>query len=182
MDIDGFWRLVERSGRARDTLAGREDWLVSVLSRLDRTHIEDFEMRLQECRDRIDNAAVWGAADVLLDGCSTDGFWYFQCWLIGQGREAFERVAADPDALATLPSVHRLTRPRRDWADEEWPWWEALAYVARAAYPGDDEVFDEALERRGFWIRCDPRTPDWSRPRSYPRLAGLFGRVSGGPG
>jgi hypothetical protein len=176
MDIDGFWRLIERSARERDSPEEREGWLVEVLRRLDREHIEDFEFRLQECRDRVDNAAVWAAADVVYDGCSTDGFWYFQCWLIGQGREAFERVAADPDALATLPAIRRLAgRTFREWGDE-WPGWESLAYVAGRAYPGDEdgEVLEAALDERGFHWRSDPRLPGWSQTGDYPRLRELF--------
>ncbi|MEV6300323.1 DUF4240 domain-containing protein [Actinoplanes sp. NPDC051861] len=174
MDLDGFWRLIERSGRERDTKDGRTQWLTGVLGRLDRVHIEDFDARLQELRDRIDGARMWTAADVMIDGCSTDGFWYFQCWLIGQGREAFERVAADPDELVTLPAVqHLATRPYGTWEDEEWPEWESLAYVARSAYPDGEEIFD-VLEERGVYIRSDPLHPDWSREYSYPRLSALF--------
>lgn len=37
--------------------------------------------------------------------CSDDGFDYFRGWLIVQGREVFERIVADPDALADLPAI-----------------------------------------------------------------------------
>lgn len=61
-----------------------------------------------------------------------DGFWR----LIGPGREAFELVEADPDALAELPSIQRLAgRTFHEWDEEHWPWWESLAYVAAGAYP-----------------------------------------------
>ncbi|WP_020635463.1 DUF4240 domain-containing protein [Amycolatopsis alba] len=38
-------------------------------------------------------------------GCSDDGFDYFRGWLIVQGRDVFERVVADRDALADLPAI-----------------------------------------------------------------------------
>ncbi|WP_433825406.1 DUF4240 domain-containing protein [Actinoplanes sp. CA-015351] len=178
MDIDDFWRLIERSARESVDRPGREQWLIGALGALDRPDIEDFEIRLQELRDRIDDAHMWGAADVVIDGCSTDSFWYFQCWLVGQGRELFERVAADPDDLATVPDLqHLATRPYGTWTDEEWPEWESLAYVADQAYEaitGDEDALHEALTARGARIRSDPLKPDWSRPRRYPRLEALF--------
>lgn len=45
---------------------------------------------------------LWGAAYVAKGGASDDGFEYFQRWLISRGRTDFERVLADPDALADL--------------------------------------------------------------------------------
>ena len=38
------------------------------------------------------------AAYQIMDGlCSGDGFWCFQPWLIGQGREWYEHAVRDPD-------------------------------------------------------------------------------------
>ncbi|WP_439145547.1 DUF4240 domain-containing protein [Streptomyces virginiae] len=48
---------------------------------------------------------LWAAAYLANGGCSDDGFDYFRGWLIAQGCEVFERVVADPDALAELPIV-----------------------------------------------------------------------------
>ncbi len=77
---------------------------------------------------------MWEAANLVCGGCSTDGFWYFHAWLIGLGRDIFERVVADPDNLAEVPEVQRLAeRPMGGWADDEWPRWEALSYVAAGA-------------------------------------------------
>ncbi|GIE36504.1 hypothetical protein Ait01nite_095490 [Actinoplanes italicus] len=176
MDIDGFWRLIERSAAEGGTKDEREEWLTATLRELGPSEIEDFTIRLQELRDRIDHAHMWTAADVIKDGCSTDGFWYFQCWLIGRGREAFETVAADPDALAGLPAVRRLAaKPRGRWNDEEWPEWECLAYVAGHAYTDDDgSALWEAVEARGVRLRSDPLKPDWSREYHVPRLRELF--------
>jgi hypothetical protein len=57
------------------------------------------------------------AAYVINGGCSDDGFDYFRGWLIAQGREVFERVVADPDALAGLPVVQASAA-----ADPSWRW------------------------------------------------------------
>ena len=52
---------------------------------------------------------MWAAAAQIRNGCSDDGFEDFRRWLIGLGREAFERVVQEPDRLAELPEVQRLS-------------------------------------------------------------------------
>ncbi|MCW2916392.1 MAG: hypothetical protein JWN52_4460 [Actinomycetia bacterium] len=68
-------------------------------------------------------------------------FWYFQSWLVGLGRDVYERVAANPDALSEVPEMQRLVwRDTAEWADHEWPQWELLNYLASTAY---DQVTGE---------------------------------------
>ncbi|MFC9245678.1 DUF4240 domain-containing protein [Streptomyces sp. NPDC057136] len=62
---------------------------------------------------------LWAAAYVINGGCSDDGFDYFRGWLIAQGREVFERTAADPDALAEVPIVRASAADGLDLACEE---------------------------------------------------------------
>jgi hypothetical protein len=46
-----------------------------------------------------------GAAYLINGRCSDDGVEYFRGWLIAQGRATYERVVADPDALADLRDI-----------------------------------------------------------------------------
>jgi hypothetical protein len=70
---------------------------------------------------------LWTAADRITGWCSGDGFFYFRLWPVGLGRDLFERLVRDPDALAEVPEVTRLAgRDREDWDDEEWLAWEEL--------------------------------------------------------
>ncbi|MBU2668508.1 DUF4240 domain-containing protein [Actinoplanes bogorensis] len=187
MDLDGFWALIERSARKKDE-HDRADWLTAQLAESSPAEIEQFEILYYGLRDRIDTWHMWGAAALICDGASDDSFWYFQAWLIGQGREAFESAAADPDALADLPAIRVLAGRDSDlWAEDEWPEWELLDYVASEAYEevtdGDD--LDDALEARGLIFRAWPEPPDprfdtrdvTERLRRYPRLSGLFDPV-----
>ncbi|BCY12547.1 DUF4240 domain-containing protein [Actinoplanes sp. L3-i22] len=184
MDMDGFWRLIEDSGR--EGPGDRDGRLAGALRGLDPADIEDFEVRLQELRDRVDTNLMWGAAYLICGGlCSGDGFWYFQPWLVGQGRAAFEAAAADPDTLAGLPAIQRLGgRTTRHWTDDEWPEWESLAYVASPVYherTGVKELRD-LLRERGRPLRFDPGPvdPEWDfddaaeMRRRFPRLSELF--------
>lgn len=45
---------------------------------------------------------LWGAGYLMQGGMSDDAFEYFCDWLIGKGREVFEKVVADSDALADV--------------------------------------------------------------------------------
>ncbi|MBL7258371.1 DUF4240 domain-containing protein [Paractinoplanes lichenicola] len=187
MDLDGFWALIERSGRKKNQ-DERADWLTGELAKLPPAEIESFEILYCGLRDRVDTWHMWGAAALVCDGASDDGFWYFQAWLIGQGREVFEAAAADPDSLADAPAVRALAgRDSDDWSEDEWPDWELLDYVASEAYEevtdGDD--LDDALEARGLIFRASPEPSDprfelddpAERHRRYPRLSALFDPV-----
>jgi hypothetical protein len=189
MDIDGFWTLLERSAQETTNPQERLLWLEDRLSRISRTHVEDFHVSLIAARRPIDTYAMWGAANLIMDGvCSTDGFWYFQPWLIGQGRYWYDFAAQNPDNLADLPAVRALVGRRPgQWTDAEWPQWEELAYVARSAHEritGQEESLYDALAVRGQRSSSDPHPADpaWDFDslaeiqQRLPRLAELFPR------
>ncbi|TDD83395.1 DUF4240 domain-containing protein [Actinomadura rubrisoli] len=187
MDEDAFWELIERSRRHSPGPGARLAWLGDALAQRPLGEIADFQVRQDELRLRSDTNALWGAAYQILDGlCSMDGFWYFQPWLIGLGRDVFERVTADPDTLAELPAVQRLAwRPTQDWSDDEWPGWEGFNHLAAEAHErltGTEGSLHEALEARGHDTPHDtaPRDPGWDfedaaeLARRLPRLSTLF--------
>ncbi|MEV4702147.1 DUF4240 domain-containing protein [Actinoplanes sp. NPDC049316] len=201
MQIDDFWALIEESGRQTATRAERTAWLEERLSDRSAGDIADFQWHLDGLRDLVDSFHMWGAASLILDGfCSDDGFWYFQCWLIGLGRETFARVAGDPDELAEVPAVRALAGRRTgEWGDEEWLEWESLDYVADHAHAqvtGVEGKLDEELEARAALTegtaesrpavcRSSPQPSDaiWDfgdraeQERRYPRLASYFRRT-----
>jgi hypothetical protein len=161
MDVDAFWSLIERSRQEAGDPDARLEWLQRQLARQPAAEIVDFQVWLDRARRRADTWDMWGAAYLLCDSlCSGDGFFYFQVWLIGLGRDAFEQAVADPDNLAGLPEVVRLAgRPVDDRSRGEWPDWEALGGVAWAAYEqvtGEEEGIHAAMEARGHHSPHDP--------------------------
>jgi hypothetical protein len=189
MDVDEFWFFLERSARETESPQERTRWLEYRLSGVSRTHIADFQAHLNAARRPIDTYAMWGAACQIMDGlCSADGFWYFQPWLIGQGRKWYEHAARDPDNLADVPGVRVLSgRPSREWSGAQWPWWEELAYVALRVYDrlaGHEDSICQALARRGLRNPSGPAPADRSWDfdslaeiqRRLPRIAELFPR------
>ncbi|MEU7942446.1 DUF4240 domain-containing protein [Microbispora bryophytorum] len=186
MDVDEFWLFLHRSRQMTSDPDERLQWLTLHLAQRPPARIVDFQILLNQVRRRSDTYDMWEAADLICGGCSTDGFWYFQAWLIGLGRDIFERVVANPDNLAEVPEVQRLAeRPMGGWADDEWPGWEALSYVAAGAYEEatgvEDGVYD-AMEERGHSDQSDPqpsglpwrlRDPEAMFQR-LPRLSRMF--------
>jgi hypothetical protein len=186
--LEDFWALIQGSSTATKRQRDRTEWLTENLARLPIPAIIEFELHLAAQRKRGDTWLMWGAAWIIMQGwCSDDGFFYFQSWLVGLGRETFERVADNPDSLADIPQIHRLAgRRRSDWSDDEWPEWELLNYVACNAYEratGGADGLDNALESQGLHRVCDatPEGDPWNyddpgqRLARLPRLTALLG-------
>jgi hypothetical protein len=186
--IGNFWALIQGSSTSTKSQRERTQWLTEHLARLPVPAIIEFELHLAAQRKRVDTRLMWGAAWNIMQGwCSDDSFFYFQPWLVGLGRDTFERVADNPDSLAGIPQIHRLAgRPRSDWSDHEWPEWELLNYVARNAYElatGEEDGLDNALEAQGRHRICDaaPEDDRWDyddldqRLARLPRLTALLG-------
>ncbi|GHG67396.1 hypothetical protein GCM10018980_60490 [Streptomyces capoamus] len=103
MDETEFWELIDST---REAAGGdpeeQADLLVDRLLQLDPELVLDFARHFEARYNRACRWDLWGAAWLLLGGCSDDAFDYFRCWLIGQGREVFEGALHEPDALAEL--------------------------------------------------------------------------------
>ena len=116
---------------------------------------------------------LWAAAYLVNGGCSDDGFEYFRGWLIMQGREVYERVVADPDALAGLAAIRAKAPSARPVECEDTLYIASRAY--RAATGGE-------LPGRAFRIEYPELDPEWGfdfddraeMARRLPRLAALY--------
>lgn len=113
-DDDRFWSLIEgaRAGRRRlpwarpDPDEDRDEHFERVkaaLRELSNHDLITFKVWLDAQIGRAYRWDLWDAAYLLMGGCGDDSFEYFRCWLIAQGRDAFESALRDPDTLADLP-------------------------------------------------------------------------------
>lgn len=184
MDLNAFWGLVEASAVGASDQDDRLERLTAALAALPAGEVVEFAVRLDEVRRRVDTWGHWHAADLICGGwCSGDEFFYFQAWLVGQGRAVFEAVASSPDALADLPHVRVLASRGgvHAWAEEEWPDWEGLDHVAAEAFDGDLEAQPAV---HGLLVSPDPAGESWdfADPAEIsariPRLGALFGKVA----
>ncbi|RAO53905.1 hypothetical protein ONO86_01411 [Micromonospora noduli] len=181
--VSDFWSLIEDSAGHAD----RAGWIECRLAARTPAEIVEFDVAFTAARRRAETWTMWAAAYRITSGLSSgDGFWYFLPWLVGLGRDSFDRLTADPDALAEVPQVRRLATIRADqWTDDDWPEWEALNYVSRQAYDtatGESEGIIDALRALHHDYPEDPApTGDrWAfddeteMDRRLPRLSALF--------
>jgi hypothetical protein len=94
---------------------------------------------------------LWAAAYVVNGGCSNDGFDYFRGWLIVQGREVFEHVVADPDALADLPVIHAQAPSEAYLECEDTLYIASRAHRAATGVASRDAMKERASAPGGCW-------------------------------
>ncbi|MFC4045709.1 DUF4240 domain-containing protein [Dactylosporangium siamense] len=181
MDIDGFWAIIEGSGRGTDPIE-RGERIERALAELSVEDLLDFQDYLDEQMSRVDGDLMGEAATLILCGCGDDSFCRFQAWLVGLGRKTLDRVADDPDLLADEPEVQRLAeRHPRDWTNEEYPWFEKLEFAAVHEYerreldPG--QIYDalRARDVRDTTPHQDREAGDRDPNEALPRLTAMFG-------
>jgi hypothetical protein len=173
MTVDHFWALVEQGRAQAHDPSNAEDVAEQVrqaLTTLTAAEVAALNQPLHDLMAFSYRVDLWGAAYQLNGGCSDDGFEYFRGWLLAQGREVFERVVADPDALADLPVVRTASEEGWDLECEDMFGVIADAYYAltgtyelpraQGRYPDLDQ----------FWDFDD----DDEIRRHLPRLASLL--------
>jgi Protein of unknown function (DUF4240) len=175
MDRQQFWQLIEA---AREQVPDPDDAEAvarrasSLLAARPAQEIVAAQQALWDLMSESYTNPLWAAAYLINGGCSDDGFDYFRGWLIAQGREVFERVVADPEALAEAPAVRTSAA---EWCELECEAVLSIAWNAHLTATG------EQLPARAFTIRYPPLDPAWSfdfddrdeMTRRLPRLAAL---------
>jgi hypothetical protein len=176
MNKQELWQLI---GTARDQASNPNDGeaVAHRAASLLATHPADEIVAAQQVlwdlmADSYTNP-LWAAAYVINGGCSDDGFDYFRGWLIAQGREVFERIVADPDALAGMPIVRDSATDGIDLDCEEML---SIVWNAHIIATG------ERLPNDAFTIRYPELDRTWDfdfddrdeMTRRLPRLAALY--------
>jgi hypothetical protein len=103
VDAESFWALIE-DAQARGQ--GDPDRIADAL---DYTFYDANDATISAFQDQLAAASrqlfTWRhgeAAELICGGLDPDGFTAWRYWVIAQGRQVFEQVVADPDALAAL--------------------------------------------------------------------------------
>ncbi|MFI6763216.1 DUF4240 domain-containing protein [Micromonospora sp. NPDC050417] len=171
MRTDEFWALIDdaRTGADGDSAAIMER-LVALLAARDVTEIEGFDQHLWRVLAASYRADLWGAAYLINGGCSDDGFEYFRCWLLLQGRATFAQAVKDPDSLAGVPAIRQAAVTGAEFEAGD------VLSLARNAYrkatasemPEREHAAYPKLDE--FWDFDDEE----SARRQLPRLAALF--------
>ena len=111
-----FWNLIHSSFATARTEFGGIEALAFSLEKMPRAEVIAFQDTLTEVIERAATYELQGGACLVGHGNSDDGFLDFRAWLIAQGRDTFETVLDNPDALAQVP--FRVS-PAEEWYLEE---------------------------------------------------------------
>ncbi|MBG0830762.1 DUF4240 domain-containing protein [Planomonospora sp. ID67723] len=188
MDVDTWWDIIERARKAAGGRAGDrnppDDPMVEILTglllELEPAEIIAFERIHIRLQDSAYRWPLWNAAQLIEGGCGDDGFMDFRTGLMLLGRTTFTRAVADPDSLAGLPVVVRMSR-----TGDAWIGCEDASYATRWAYEriqGESDSFDDAvtavvavMDRPGKPVGENWDVNDQHETRRrLPRLSALF--------
>ena len=177
---NNFWDLINRSKEHGEE---QVEWLTNELVKQKTEEIFNFEIEFKNKMDQSYTPSLWGAAFVIMGGCSDDGFDYFRGWLISRGEELFNKALKNPEYLAEYLTEDNLQE------DVFAPQLEEILSVASDAYTYqktgeieyDDEInteFLDELEARGYKFEPIEIELDWEEEdleERYPLLWERFG-------
>jgi hypothetical protein len=160
-----FWSLVEETrAAAGDDTAEQSHLLQERLTGQSPQAIIAFERTRQRLDRRAYTWRLWGAANVIEDGCSDDCFRDFRAYLISLGRGPYERALHDPDSLASVA---------RDAESGDWQNADDVAPDAYSSVTGNDFPFEDS-DLSGTPTGMPLDLDDPALMRRYPRLAARF--------
>ena len=100
MNDDQFWTIIKQ---AQGTDIAEN--LKPILAKLPLKDIFSFGEILDGKIADLHRWDIWGIAYIVNGGCSDDGFEYFRCWVVAQGKEFYNKLATDPDDVFTDSDV-----------------------------------------------------------------------------
>jgi hypothetical protein len=125
MDVVQFWKLIEKTHQNSQGAPRKQaDLLIDELAKLSEAEILSYQSILEDLVDKAYIAELWDVAFILASGwgCGNDGFEYFRAWLVGQGKDIYEKALSDPESLVDVVEFGQETQ------------WEVLLAVAIEAY------------------------------------------------
>lgn len=99
MTRDEFWQLIDEARPPDDDGFEIAERLRELLEQRSLEVVQGFASEQGRVMEESYSLALWGAAHLANGGADDDEFERFRGWLLTRGREAFERVVEDPDAL-----------------------------------------------------------------------------------
>lgn len=175
-----FWKMIDNS---KKNGAEQVEWLTQELVKKRTEEVIEFEIEFRNKLEQSYTSSLWGAAFVIMGGCSDDGFDYFRGWLISRGEEVFNQGVNNPEFLAEYFTEDNLEE------DEFAPQLEEILSAASDAYTYqktgsfeyNDDIYTEflnELEARGYKFEPIDIEFDWEEEdleERFPLLWDKFG-------
>ena len=164
MDEARFWQLIEQSRENEPDCEKQTERLVQLLLQLEPEEIIKFDRIFGIQSDKAYRWDLWAVAYIINGGGSDDGFYYFRCWLIAQGKEFFEAVLEQPDKAA-----------ERIKEDDEWVECEDILFAAGEAYEKKTGQPLPSIVTEPLHAPVGVRWNEEDLDRLYPDLCARFG-------
>lgn len=100
MTIERFWEIIDQCSENIEYLEDQADNVTELLATLEPVEIISFQRHFYYRLFESYRWDLWAVAYIVKGGCSSDGFEYFRCWLIAQGKNFFEAVLREPQYVA----------------------------------------------------------------------------------
>ena len=139
--IDWFWSIIEKVKDAEHP----EEALKVELDKLSLIELLDFRQHFDTFCDDAYIWNLWGAAKIINNFCSDDGFDYFRFALISLGRSVYENAITDPESLAEIELPKLVSN-------------ELFSYVASRVY---EEKAGVEMPRKASNATLGPIDPNW---------------------
>jgi len=102
LDKKQFWSIIEKSSQqAANGGDAQIAALRDLLQELSPDEIVGFQRCFDECMAESYCWELWGAAYIIAQGCSDDGFMDFRAWLISKGEAVYREALKDAESLAS---------------------------------------------------------------------------------
>jgi len=161
MEDETFWSIIKiTKDNSHDNFELQQKELANQLRKLTPDEIILFGNRFRSYRGLAYTWELWGAIYMIQGGCGDDSFNDFREWVIGQGKEFYNKTITDPE---TLVEVETAKMEDSDW--------EGLGYV-----PGT--VFEEVTGQEmpyPFQENLDITGTEWEE--GGDQLENLFPRL-----
>jgi hypothetical protein len=109
MDEQQFWRIVcDSYSNSFGEIEAQRDVLYQLLSEVSAEEIVAFDVKLAAAIHALYSWELRDAARLLVDTGDEYRFRTFRAWVVFKGRDVYQRVMADPDALADVVSFGDL--------------------------------------------------------------------------
>lgn len=162
MDDLMFWEIIDNVKISAETNDERINILKHKLTNFTAEEIIVFQKYYEKYIAAANTWILYGAAYLMNDGCSDDGFRYFRDWLISEGKSVYELALIQPDSLAVLP--------KQDYFDLE-----LFGYVAVEVFK---ETFNSELERDFSDELTMPSGDEWEYEELETLLPHLWSRYA----
>lgn len=132
MTVSEFWSLLQDAKSKAGDTKSIPAWLEEDLATRSPAEIMDFGAWLSMFVGRAHDLQLWSAGNLIARGLSDDGFVYFKCWLIAQGKCIYEAALLNPDSLADID--YPDYQPERGYLGRPSITLEGLLYTYAFAY------------------------------------------------